>query len=267
MAAQRVLEIVDVALAGSEHENVARTTVVRGMDHQFGAGARHRGGHVHVRVARIAAIPAIGHGRQRLVVGVSRHRARFETRHGTHQRRRGAQRLIHDLHRIRASRHLDYRHLRVQRVFEMLLELHRIDRRGRDDQLQIAPFRQQCRQIAKQEIDVQTALMRLVDDDRVILHELRIALDLRQQNTVGHDAQTRLRRAFVGEPHLVADFLTQRHAHFAGDAFSDGARGEPAWLRVHDLPAMRSTAQFQQDLRQLRGLAGTRLTGNNHHLA
>ena len=28
MAAQRVLEIVDVALAGSEHENVARTTVV-----------------------------------------------------------------------------------------------------------------------------------------------------------------------------------------------------------------------------------------------
>lgn len=86
MAAQRVLEIVDVALAGSEHENVARTTVVRGMDHQFGAGARHRGGHVHVRVARIAAVPAI---RARPTAPRNprrRHRARFETRHGTHQR-------------------------------------------------------------------------------------------------------------------------------------------------------------------------------------
>ena len=267
MAAQRVLEIVDVALAGSEHENVARTTVVRGMDHQFGAGARHRGGHVHVRVARIAAVPAIRRGRQRLVIRVAGHRARFETRHGTHQRRRGAQRLIHDLHRIRASRHFDDRHLRVQRVFEMLLELHRIDCRGRDDELQVAPLGQQRRQIAEQEIDVQTALMRLVDDDRVVLHELRIALDLCQQNTVRHHAQARLRRAFVREPHLIADFLTQRHAHFAGDSFGDGTCGKPARLRVHDLPAVRSTAQFQQNLRQLRGFAGARLAGNDHHLA
>ena len=109
--------------------------------------------------------------------------------------------------------------------------------------------------------------MRLVDDDRVVLHELGIALDLRQQDTVGHDAQTRLRRAFVREPHLIADFLTQRHAHFAGDSFGDGTCGKPARLRVHDLPAVRSTAQFQQNLRQLRGFAGARLSGDDHHLA
>ena len=149
----------------------------------------------------------------------------------------------------------------------MLLELHRIDCRGRDDELQVAPLGQQRRQIAEQEIDVQTALMRLVDDDRVVLHELRIALDLRQQNTVRHDAQARLRRAFVRETHLIADFLTQRHAHFAGDSFGDGTCGKPARLRVHDLPAVRTAPQLKQDLRQLRGLAGTRLSGDDHHLA
>ena len=109
--------------------------------------------------------------------------------------------------------------------------------------------------------------MRLVDDDRVVLHELGIALDLRQQDTVGHDAQTRLRRAFVREPHLIADFLAQLHVHFAGDSLGDGTCGEPARLRVHDLPAVRTAPQLKQDLRQLRGLAGTRLSGDDHHLA
>ena len=137
----------------------------------------------------------------------------------------------------------------MQRVFEMLLELHRIDGGGRDDEFQIASFRQQRGQIAEQEVDVQAALMRLVDDDRVVLHELGIALDLRQQDTVGHDAQPCLRRAFVGEPHLIADFLAQLHAHFAGDSLGDGTCGEPARLRVHDLPAMRAAAQLKQDLR------------------
>ena len=52
----------------------------------------------------------------------------------------------------------------------MLLELHRIDRRRRDDELQIATLRQQRRQIAEQKVDVETALMRLINHDRVVLH-------------------------------------------------------------------------------------------------
>ena len=48
---------------------------------------------------------------------------------------------------------------------------------------------------------------------------------------------------------IIADFLTQRHAHFAGDSFGDGTCGKPARLRVHDLPAVRTAPQLKQDLR------------------
>lgn len=48
-------------------------------------------------------------------------------------------------------------------------------------------LKRQCRQIAEQEVDVRTAFMRLIDDDRTVSGEFRIALDLGEQNTVGHD--------------------------------------------------------------------------------
>ncbi len=264
MTPQGVLELMDVAFAGREHQNVARAAVVAGMDDQFGAGARHRGRHVDGRIMRVLGVRR---GRQRRVIGVTRHRAGLEAGHGPHQRGRGAQRLVHDLHGIGASGNLDDRHLRMQRMLEMLLELHRIDRRRGDDQLQVVSLRQQRGQIPQQEIDVQTSLMRLVDHDGVVLHQLRIALDLRQQDAVRHHAQPRLRRALVGEPHLIADLVAQPYAHLRGDAFRHGAGREPARLRMHDLPAMRAAAKLQQDLRQLRGLAGTRLAGDDHHLA
>ncbi len=266
MMTQRILELMDVALAGRKHENIAWATVMGGMNHQFGARPGHCGRHIHVDVAS-GILRGIRRGRQLLVIRISRHGSGLETGDGTHQCGRGAKRLIHDLHGVGASRHLDYRDLSMQGVLEMLLELHRIDRRRRDDELQVTTFGQQGRKISKQKIDVETALMGLVYHNRVVLHELRVALDLCEQNTVGHHAKPRLRRAFVGEPNLVAYLFTQTNAHLVRDAFGHGAGGKPARLRMHDLPAMRSSAQFQQDLRQLRGLAGTGLTGNNHHLA
>ena len=62
----------------------------------------------------------------------------------------------------------------------------RIDRRGSDDQLQIRAPRQQPLQHAEQEIDVETALMRLVDDQRVVPPQRPVALQLLQQDAVGH---------------------------------------------------------------------------------
>ena len=55
-------------------------------------------------------------------------------------------------------------------------------------------------------------------------------------------------------------------AHFGGDAFGDGAR-RAARLRVHNLPAVRTAAELQQDLRQLRGLARTGLARDDDDLA
>ena len=277
VVAQRVLELVDVALAGGEHEDVARPALVARMDDQLGAGARHRRRHVHIRVAAVAAAPgtvaaavALGSGGRRgqLRVGLlAGHRAGLEAGHGAHQRGRGAERLVEDLHRIGAPRHLDDRHLRAERMLEVLLELHRVDRRRRDHELEVAAAGEQRGQVAEQEIDVEAALVRLVDDDRVVLAEFRIALDLREQDAVGDHAQPGLRRALVGEPHLIADLVAQAHAHFAGDAFGDRACGDAPRLRVHDLLAVRAAAELQQDLRQLRGLARAGLTGHDHDLA
>ena len=184
-----------------------------------------------------------------------------------HQRGRGAQRLVDDLHGVGAAGDLDDWNLLVQRMLEMLLKLHRIDGRRGDDQLQVATFRQQRGEVSEQEVDVQAALMRLVDDDRVVLPQLGVALDLRQQDAVGDDAQPGLRRRLVGEPHLIADLVAQMDAHFGGDAFGDGSRGEPARLRVHNLPAVRTAAELQQDLRQLCGLARTGLARDDDDLA
>ena len=168
MVAERVLELMDIALSGGEYENISGPAVMAGMDHQLRAGTCHGGRHVDIHVA--ARILCVRSGGQRLVIGVARHRAGFETRHGAHQRRRGAKRLVHDLHGVGTTRHLNDRYLRMQSMLEMLLELHRIDRRRRDDELQIATLRQQRRQIAEQKVDVETALMRLINHDRVVLH-------------------------------------------------------------------------------------------------
>ena len=48
-----------------------------------------------------------------------------------------------------------------------------VERRRRDDHLEVGPPRQQLLQVAQQEVDVEAALVRLVDDDRVVGGEQR----------------------------------------------------------------------------------------------
>ena len=57
---------------------------------------------------------------------------------------------VADLDRVRAAAHLDDR-----RVVEVRGEALRIDRRGRDDDLQVRPPRQDPLEVAEQEVDVQ----------------------------------------------------------------------------------------------------------------
>ena len=269
MVPQGGLELVDVALAGGEDQDVAGAGRMAGMDDQLGAGAGHGGGHIDRGFALAAPALPFGGGRCsrqlsiRLFAG---HRAGFEPGHGPHQRGRGAQWLVDDLHRVGASGHLDHRHRRVQRVFEMLLELDRVDGGGGDNELQVTAAGEQRRQVAEQEVDVEAALMCLVDDDGVVPAQLRVALDLREQDAVGDHAQSGLRGAFVGEPHLIADLVAEPDPHLGGDAFGDGACGQSAGLRMHDLMAVRAAAEFEQDLRQLRGFAGTGLAGDDDDL-
>ncbi|MET3801742.1 hypothetical protein ABID70_001697 [Clavibacter michiganensis] len=104
--------------------------------------------------------------------------------------------------------------------------------------------------------------MGLVDDDRVVLPQQPVALQLVEQDPVGHELDAGVGGDLVGEAHLVADQLADLAAELLRDALRDGARGEPARLRVADALA----AELEADLRQLRGLAGARRSRDDDDL-
>ena len=106
------------------------------------------------------------------------------------------------------------------------------------------------------------ALVRLVDDHRVVAAQLLVAPDLRQQQAVGHQPHARVAARAVAEADRVADRLAERHLQLLGDAGGDGARGQPPRLRVGDPLA----AELEAQLGQLRRLAGARLAGDDDHL-
>ena len=70
-----------------------------------------------------------------------------------------------------------------------------IDRRRRDDDLEIGPLALDAAQVAENEIDVEAALVRLVDDQRVVGAQLTVAPDLVQQDAVRHHFDERGRGA------------------------------------------------------------------------
>ncbi len=107
--------------------------------------------------------------------------------------------------------------------------------------------------------------MRLVEDEGVVAQQAAVALDLGEQDAVGHQLDQRAVAGLVGEPHGVADGLAERGAQFVGDALGDGAGGQPPRLGVAD-GAADTAAEFEADLRQLGGLARTGLAGDDDHL-
>ena len=90
-------------------------------------------------------------------------------------------------------------------------------------------------------------------------------MDLGEQDAVGHEFDEGAVAGLVGESDGVADGLAEWGCQFVGDALRDGARGEAARLRVAD-GAADAPAEFEADLGQLRGLAGSRLAGHHDHL-
>ena len=152
-----------------------------------------------------------------------------------------------------------------RRVAEVRGEALRVDRRRGDDHLQVRPRGQDPLQVAEQEVDVEAALVRLVDDDRVVAAQQPVALDLGQQQAVGHQPQQRVLARAVGEAHRVADRLAQRHLQLVRDPLGHRARRQPPRLRVGDRPA-HAAPQLEADLRQLRRLARPGLAGDDHDL-
>ncbi len=175
--------------------------------------------------------------------------------------RRGA---VTELHRVGAAGDLDDR-----RPAEVLGEALGVDGGRGDDQLEVRALRQQLLQVAEQEIDIEAALVGLVDDQGVILVQIAIVLDLRQQHAVGHQLDRGARLHAIMEAHLVADGGAQFGAEFLRHPAGQAARGDAPGLRVADAPedaATQPQACVQTDLRQLGGLAGAGLAAEHDHL-
>jgi len=138
-----------------------------------------------------------------------------------------------------------------------------------DDDLQVGPLRQQLLQVTEQEVDVQAAFVGLVDDEGVVSAQQRVALGLGEQDAVGHQLDAGAGLQPVLEAHLVAHHLAQRALQFVGNALGHAASGDAPRLRVADQPGAaraQAAAHLEQDLGQLRGLARAGLAADDHHL-
>ena len=103
-------------------------------------------------------------------------------------------------HRVAAPGDLDDR-----RVVEVAGKTLHIDRRAGDDDFQIRTPRAQAFEVTEDEIDIETALVRFVDNQRVVLAQLAIALQLAQQDAVGHDLNGCRRAHRLVKANLIAD--------------------------------------------------------------
>ncbi len=120
-------------------------------------------------------------------------------------------------------------------------------------------------QVADEEVDVQRPLVGLVENDRVVLLQQRIALCFGQKDAVGHELDVALRADRFGEADLETDLASQRRAELLGNPRGDAAGGDPPRLRMADQPG-DAASHFQADLGQLRRLAGAGLAANDHYL-
>ena len=170
------------------------------------------------------------------------------------------QRPVPDFHGVGPAGYLHDR-----RAGEGRREPLRVDGRGGDDHLQVRALGQQLPEVAEDEVDVQAALVRLVDDQRVVPAQLPVAGELVQQDAVGHQLDQRVVGGHVGEPDLVTDRLAQRAAQFLGYPLGDRPGRQPPRLGVADLP-VDAAAQLEADLGDLGRLARAGLPRDDHHL-
>jgi hypothetical protein len=167
---------------------------------------------------------------------------------------------VPDLDRVGAPRDLHDR-----RPAEVAGEPLGVDGRRRDDDLQVGAAGEEPVEVPEEEVDVEAALVRLVDDERVVLPELAIGLDLGEQDAVGHQLDEGVVARLVGEAHLVADRSAERGVQLLGDPVGHRAGGQPARLGVADEPP-HAAPQLQADLRELGRLPGAGLPGDDHDL-
>ena len=135
----------------------------------------------------------------------------------------------------------------------------------RNDHLEVLAFGKNPLEVAQQKVNIDRALMGLVNDDGVIVPQKRIGLRFRKQNAVGHQLDGGSRHGLVGKAHLVAHHLAHLGVQLLRNALGDGTGGNASGLRVSD-HALDAAPGKQTKLRKLRCFAGTRLAADDDHL-
>ena len=131
-------------------------------------------------------------------------------------------------------------------MIEMARETFRVDGCGGNDNFQVRAARQELFQIAQQKINVQAALVRLINNDGVILHQQAILLDFRQQDTVGHQLNHGVFADVVAEADFITDTATRLALQLFGNTVSDGARRQSTRLGVAN-QAFQAAPQLHAD--------------------
>ena len=147
----------------------------------------------------------------------------------------------------------------------MTRETLRIDScRGNDD-FQVWALWQQLTQIAEDKVDIQTAFVRFIDNDGVVLRQHAIVLNLGQQNTVGHQFDQRGIANLIVKSHFITDDTAHRNLQLFGNPVGHRACGQTTWLSMAN-QAVYPAPELKTDLRQLRCFTRAGFPRHNHNL-
>ena len=111
-----------------------------------------------------------------------------------------------------------------------------------DDHMKVGATGEKAVEIAEEEVDVQTALVGLVDDDHVVGKQVRVVREFGEQDAIGHYLDRCLVVGLVVEPHRVTDCTAYLLVQLFGDSCSNRASSYAARLGVanHSLAAEAS---------------------------
>ncbi len=142
-------------------------------------------------------------------------------------------------------------------------ELRGVHRRGRDDDLEVAAAREEAREDAEEEIDVEGAFVRLVHDDRVVGPEERVGARLGEEDAVRQELDARLRAERPRVAVAVADEAADGGLELVRDALGHRDGGEAARLGDGDAAALRAAPELEHHLWELGRLAGARVAADD----
>ena len=123
-----------------------------------------------------------------------------------------------------------------------------VDRGRGDDEMQVIASIEQPSEIAEEEVDVEAALVRLIDDEGVVTTELRITLQFGEEDAVGHETDASRIGDTVVETDTEPDLSAKLDTELGGDSRSDRPRRHSPRLGVADHPvdaASRRQAQLR----------------------